>query len=246
MTFTGRTVAAIPKVAAHTGRLKELLFQVDSLGVAALPIVEITGILTGLLIGLQTRDAIEQFGIAALYPQMVTLALVRELAPTFVALIAGTRAASGAASELATMKVTQQIDAMRALRRDPIEALAAPRVLASIVVFPMLGVVSIAAGLVGSMAVAVFSLQQTSAYFFYSAATVLSPAEMLPNMLLKPALFGFLIGVLSCNSGLAAQGGTSAVGRATVRAVVQVTVAVIVADYLSGRVIRYVWPPPPF
>lgn len=244
--FAGRTVVAMPRVAARARRLRELVFQVDALGVGALPIVEVTGVLTGLLIGLQTRDAIEQFGIASLYPQMVTLALVRELSPTFVALIAGTRAASGTASELATMQVTQQIDAMRALRRDPVQALAAPRVLASLLVFPMLGLVSVAAGLVGSMMVAVYSLKQTASYFFYAASTVLSATEILPNLVLKPALFGFLIGTLACSSGLAARGGTTAVGLATVRAVVQVTVAIIVADYFAGRFIRWAWPPPPF
>lgn len=245
-TFAARTIAALPSVLLHASRRREFIVQLDALGVGALPITHITGFIAGLLLGLQTRVSLEQFGITSLFPQMLTLALVREVGPTFVGIIAGARAASGIASELATMSVTQQVDAMRALGRDPIERLAAPRTLASIVVFPCLSIVGILAGFLGGHLIATSTLGQTPTFFFHEAFIVLGVREILPNLIFKPMVFGLLIGVVSSFLGLRAERGTRAVGEATVRAVVLVTVSVLVTDYMVGEVFRKLWPPPPW
>lgn len=246
MVFAGRTLAALPGVVTRRTRFRELVVQLDILGLGALPITHITGIIAGLLVGLQTKASLRQFGITSIFPQMLTLALVREVGPTFVALIAGARAASGITSELATMSVTQQVDALRALRRDPIEALAAPRTLASIVAFPMLAFAGVVAGMFGGMLVGHSYLHQSPTFFFNQALLVLNMEELVPNLIVKPMTFGLLIGVVASRLGLATEGGTRAVGGATVRSVVKVTVGVLVSDYLVGEVFRRLWPPPPF
>ncbi len=240
------TVVALPRVLTRRTRLRELIAQLDHLGVGALPITHITGFIAGLLLGVQTKSTLRQFGITTLFAQMLTLALVREIGPTFVALISGGRAASGITSELATMKVTQQVDAMRALGRDPVEALSAPRTLACIIAFPILSVAGVLAGLFGGMLVGMSYLHQGMTFFFNQALAVLSMRELVPNLVVKPAVFGLLIGVVSSHLGLKTEGGTRAVGGSTVRAVVTVTVGVLIADYVVGEFFRRLWPPPPF
>ncbi len=244
--FFVKTLAALPRVAARKTRLREMVAQIDHLGVAALPITHITGFIAGLLLGVQTKSTLKEFGITTLFAQMLTLALVREIGPTFVALIAGGRAASGITSELATMKVTQQVDAMRALGRDPIESLSAPRTLACVIAFPVLSLAGVMAGMFGGMLVGMSYLHQSPTYFFHQALAILDIREVLPNLVVKPAVFGLLIGAVSSYLGLKSEGGTRAVGGSTVRAVVTVTVGVLIADYLVGEFFRRLWPPPPF
>lgn len=244
-TFALRTLAAIPSVVVHKERRREFVMQLDSLAVGAVPITHLTGFVTGLLLGVQTRVSLREFGITTMFPQLLTIALVRELGPTFVSLIAGARAGSGIASELATMSVTQQVDAMRALRRDPVPTLAAPRTLACIIGFPALSVVGVLAGLVGGMLVGL-ALQQSPSFFFHQSLSILGVREVIPNLIVKPAIFGMLIGTMASYLGLSAEGGTRAVGSATVRTVVIVTVSVLVADYLVSETFRRFWPPPPF
>jgi phospholipid/cholesterol/gamma-HCH transport system permease protein len=243
--FVVLVIMALPGVLLLRTRRRELIAQIDSLGVGALPITHVTGFIAGLLMGAQTRVSLRQFGITTLFPQILTLALVREVGPAFVSLISGARAASGVASELATMSVTQQVDALRALRRDPITALAAPRTLACIIAFPALAIVGILAGLFGGMLMGT-TLQQSYLFFFHQAMVVLTIREIIPNLVVKPALFGLLIGIVSSYRGLHAEGGTRAVGSSTVRAVVVVTVGILVTDYLVGEAFRHVWPPPPW
>ncbi len=244
--FLARTVWALPAVLSRRTRLREFIVQLDVLGVGALPITHITGVIAGLLLGVQTKVALRQFGITSMFPQMLTLALVREVGPTFVALIAGGRAASGITSELATMSVTQQVDALRALRRDPVLALAAPRTLASVVCFPMLAFAGVVAGMFGGMLIGLSYLHQGPTFFFNQAIAVLNVREIVPNLIVKPMCFGLLIGIVASYLGLRTEGGTRAVGGSTVHAVVKVTVGVLITDYLVGEIFRRTWPPPPF
>lgn len=244
--FSVRVLVALPSVLLHRTRRREMIIQLDGVGVGALPITHITGFIAGLLLGLQTRVSLEQFGITSLFSQMLTLALVREVGPTFVALVAGARAAAGITSELATMSVTQQVDALRALRRDPVEALAAPRTVAAVVAFPILSVAGVLAGFFGGMLIGTFALGQSPTFFFNQAFLVLGAREILPNLFVKPAAFGLLIGLVSSFLGLRAEGGTRAVGEAAVKAVVAVTVGVLFTDYMVGEIFRKLWPPPPW
>lgn len=244
--FSLRVLASLPSVFYRRARFREMIQQLDSVGVGALPITHLTGLISGLLLGLQTRVSLEQFGITSLFPQMLCLALVREVGPTFVALVAGARAASGITSELATMAVTQQVDAMRALRRDPIQALAAPRTIASIFAFPILSTVGVLAGFFGGMLIGKYALGQSPTFFFNQAFLVLGAYELIPNLIVKPAAFGMIIGLVSSFLGLRAEGGTRAVGAATVQAVVVVTVSVLFTDYTIGELFRKIWPPPPW
>lgn len=245
-TFSSRVLVALPAVLVHRTRRKEFVLHLDSIGVGALPITHITGFISGLLLGLQTRVSLEQFGITSLFSQMLTLALVREVGPTFVALVAGSRAAAGVTSELATMAVTQQVDAFRALRRDPIKALAAPRTLAAMCAFPILSIIGVLAGFFGGMLIGAFALEQSPTFFFNQAFLVLSVREIIPNLFMKPAAFGLLIGLVSSFLGLRTVGGTRSVGNAAVKAVVLVTVGVLFADYVVGEIFRKIWPPPPW
>lgn len=244
--FSARVLIALPAVLAHRTRRQEFIIHLDGIGVGALPITHITGFLSGLLLGLQTRVSLEQFGITSLFSQMLTLALVREVGPTFVALVAGSRAAAGVTSELATMAVTQQVDAFRALRRDPLKALAAPRALAAMCAFPILSIIGVLAGFFGGMLIGQFALEQSPTFFFNQAFLVLSAREIIPNLFVKPAAFGLLIGLVSSFLGLRTVGGTRSVGNAAVKAVVLVTVGVLFTDYIVGEIFRKLWPPPPW
>jgi len=244
--FSLRTIIAIPAIVVYPTRRREMIMHLDALGVGALPITHITGFISGLLLGLQTRVSLRQFGLTSLFSQMLTLALVREVGPTFVALVAGSRAASGITSELATMSVTQQVDALRALRRDPVSALAAPRVAASAIAMPVLGIVGVLAGLFGGMLIGYYALEQPPRFFFTQAFHMLGVREVIPNLVVKPAAFGLLIGLVSSWLGLRTTGGTRAVGASTVQAVVTVTVGVLMVDYAIGEFFRKIWPPPPW
>lgn len=243
-TFTLGTLIALPAVIGRRTRRQELIVQLDVLGVGALPITHLTGFIAGLLMGIQTRDGLQEFGITTLFPSLVTLVLVREVGPTFVALISGARAASGIASELSTMAVTNQVDAFRALRRDPVASLAAPRTLACIIGFPALSIVGVLAGMYGGYVIA-SSMQQSASFFFHQSLRAIGAREIIPNLLVKPALFGLVIGVVSSHLGLKAEGGTRAVGGATVRSVVIITVGVLITDYIVGAFFLRFWPPPP-
>src|SRR5271170_536431 len=205
----------------------DTLTQMDNIGVGSLPIVLTTGFFIGVVLVLQTSAQFERFGETALTGDAVALALVRELGPVITALVVAGRNASGMASELGSMVVTEQVDAMRALGTDPIRKLMTPRVVATIFVLPLLVVVADFVGLVGGFLVAYLTLRLGAVQFWTRSIDALDGGDIMQG-LVKPIIFAFIIATVGCYQGLRVKGGTQGVGRATTSAVVISSVLVIV------------------
>jgi phospholipid/cholesterol/gamma-HCH transport system permease protein len=220
----------------------DVLEQMDFIGIGSLPIVLIIGFFIGAVLLLQTAAQFERFGGTALTGDAVSLALVRELGPTITAIVVAGRNASGIASELGSMIVTEQVDAMRALGTDPIRKLVTPRVVATVFVLPLLVAVADFVGLIGGFVVAHFTLRLGAVQFWTRAIDALDPGDIVQGMV-KPLIFAFVIATIGCHQGLRVKGGTQGVGRATTSAVVLSSVTVIVLDAFLSRILLYAFHP---
>ncbi len=238
--LSGRAVANIFTPPHYIG---DLLEQMDMIGVGSLPIVLLAGFFIGAVMVLQTASQFVRFGQTSLTGDAVSLALVRELGPTITGLLVAGRNASGMASELGSMLVTEQVDAMRAMGTDPIRKLVTPRVLATILMLPLLVAMSDFVGLIGGFVVSYFTLHLNSVEFWTRAIKALEFSDLMQG-LTKPLFFGFILATVGCYKGLTVTGGTQGVGRATTQAVVISSVTIIAMDvvltkimlYLAGRV----------
>src|SRR5579863_1841334 len=221
----------------------DLLEQMDIIGVGSLPVVLITGFFIGAVMVLQTATQFARFGQTSLTGDAVSTALVRELGPTITGLLVAGRNSSGMASELGSMLVTEQVDAMRAMGTDPIRKLVTPRVLATILMLPLLVAMSDFVGLIGGFVVSYFTLHLNSVEFWTRAIKALEFSDLMQG-LTKPLFFGVILATVGCYKGLTVTGGTQGVGRATTQAVVISSVTIIAMDvvltkimlYLAGRV----------
>src|SRR6202795_1943291 len=218
----------------------DTLEQMDVIGVGSLPIIVLTGFFIGGVLVLQTAAQFERFGETALTGDAVSLALVRELGPTITALLVAGRNASGMASELGSMTVTEQVDAMRALGTDPIRKLMTPRVIATALTLPLLVAVADFVGLVGGFIVAYFTLRLGAVQFWTRCIHALVFGDLFMG-LSKPFVFGFIIATVGCYQGLRVKGGTQGVGRATTSAVVISSVLVLVVDFFLTRLFLYIF-----
>lgn len=216
--------------------LRDMLQQADTIGVGSLPIVVLTGFFTGAVLALQSSNTLEKFGSLALTGQLVSLSMVRELGPVLTGLMVAGRNASGIASELGSMKVTEQIDAMRALGTDPTKKLVTPRVVAAVVMLFFLTIISNLVGLAGGASVATMVLGISSHQYWSTAWQSLRFEDVFMG-LSKPVLFGFIIATVGCFYGLAARGGTQGVGRATTQAVVAASVLILVVNFFYTKLL---------
>jgi phospholipid/cholesterol/gamma-HCH transport system permease protein len=218
----------------------DTLEQMDLIGVGSLPIVILTGFFIGGVMVLQTSAQFEKFGETALTGDAVSLALVRELGPAITALLVAGRNASGIASELGSMVVTEQVDAMRALGTDPMRKLVTPRVVATVLMLPLLTVVSDFVGLCGGFFVAYFTLRLGAVQFWTRAIDALALGDVVQG-LAKPFVFGLIIATVGCYEGLRVKGGTQGVGRATTTAVVVSSVLILVVDTFITKLMLYIF-----
>jgi phospholipid/cholesterol/gamma-HCH transport system permease protein len=207
----------------------DTLVQADSVGVGSLPIVILTGFFTGAVLALQSANTLQRFGSLSLIGQLVALSMVRELGPVLTGLMVAGRNASGMASELGSMQVTEQIDAMRALGTDPTKKLVTPRVVATVVMLFFLTIISDLFGLAGGAILATLLLGLNWNQYWQTAWQSLVAADVVMG-LVKPVLFGFIIASIGCYYGLSARGGTQGVGRATTQAMVAASILIVVVD----------------
>ncbi|MCU1310993.1 MAG: hypothetical protein JWO20_2118 [Candidatus Angelobacter sp.] len=227
---------AIRNIFRQPRYVADILQQADLIGVGSLPIVVLTGFFTGAVLALQSSATLVKFGSLSLTGQLVSLSMVRELGPVLTSLMVAGRNASGMASELGSMKVTEQIDAMRALGTDPTKKLVTPRVVSSVVMLFFLTIISDLVGLAGGWIVSLLMLGLNS-YQFWNQAYQNLVAQDVTMGLVKPVIFGFIISTVGCYYGLSTKGGTQGVGRSTTQAVVAASVLILVVDFFVTRLI---------
>jgi phospholipid/cholesterol/gamma-HCH transport system permease protein len=221
--------------------IADTIQQADLIGVGSLPVVVLTGFFTGAVLALQSANTLQRFASLSLLGQLVMVSMVRELGPVLTGLMVAGRNASGMASELGSMKVTEQIDAMRALGTDPTKKLVTPRVVAAMVMLFFLTIISDFFGLLGGAMVAWGILGLDPHQYLSNAWQSLRFADVFMG-LVKPAFFGFILASVGCYYGLSARGGTQGVGRATTQAVVVSSVFLIVLDALLTRALIVILP----
>ena len=212
----------------------DIFTQMDSIGVGSLPIVVLTGFFTGCVLALQSVTALQEFGAVSKTGSLVALSMVKELGPVLTGLMVSGRNASGMASELGSMKVTEQIDAMRALGTDPTRKLVTPRLLATVFMLFFLTIVSDAVGIAGGALVSVFMLGLNGTSYLTNSYQGLVYGDVVQG-LTKPLFSGFIIATVGCYFGMNTSGGTQGVGRATTQAVVFSSIFIIIVDFLVSR-----------
>jgi phospholipid/cholesterol/gamma-HCH transport system permease protein len=212
-------------------RVIEVMKAMDFVGVQSVFIVSLTGIFSGMVLALQTTHSLRQFSAEGVVGSLVAISLTRELSPVFSALMVTARAGSAMAAELGNMRVTEQIDALTTMGVSPVQYLVTPRMLASIMMLPLLCVLFSCVGMAGAWMIAVNTLNVDPGTFVANIEKYLTLNDFTMG-LIKAAVFGFLISTISCHQGFYASGGARGVGIATTRAVVQSAVVLFVANYL--------------
>lgn len=236
--LSARALAAIFTPPRYT---REWLAQADALGVQSLSIVVLTGTFTGMVLALQSAASLDAFGARPYVGRLVCVSMVRELGPVLTALMVTGRVASGMAAELGSMVVTQQIDALRVLGTDPVRKLVAPRLLAGMVMVPMLTIVSDTVGILGGGIISVFSLAQSWVFYWRMVAQSLVVNDLVMG-LSKPLIFGFILSSVGCHMGLRTTGGTQGVGVATTRSVVVASVLILASDLFITKLLLVLFP----
>jgi phospholipid/cholesterol/gamma-HCH transport system permease protein len=216
--------------------LRDILSQMDLIGVGSLTVIMLTGFFTGAVLTLQTSKTLSSFGATGLTGSLVSVSLVRELGPVLASLMVAGRVGSGIASELGSMLVTEQINAMRALGTDPIKKLVVPRILASIAMLPVLTIVADGIGVIGGLFIAVVVLRLSASLYLNSAWDALTYMDLFGGML-KPLIFGAVLAIVGCHCGLRTYGGTQGVGRSTTQADVASSILIMVFDLFLTRLI---------
>jgi phospholipid/cholesterol/gamma-HCH transport system permease protein len=227
---------SITNIFGHPRYLADTVQQADIVGVGSLPVVVLTGLFTGMVLALQTSGTLEKFGSLSLTGQLVSYSMVRELGPVLTGLMVAGRNASGMASELGSMQVTEQIDAMRALGTDPSKKLVTPRMVASVTMLFFLTIISDLLGLTGGFLISFFLLRLDPNQYWTTAYQSLHFEDVFEG-LVKPLFFGFIIATIGCYYGLSTRGGTQGVGRSTTQAVVSASVLILVSDFFITKLL---------
>jgi phospholipid/cholesterol/gamma-HCH transport system permease protein len=221
---------SLANLATSPRYFQDVLDQMDDIGVGSLAIVLMSGFFIGAVMVLQTGSQFVRFGQTGLTGDIVSLALVRELGPTITGILV-----AGRNAELGSMLVTEQVDAMRAMGTNPSRKLVTPRVVASILVLPLLTALADFVGLLGGCVASVFSLRLGAIEFWTRAINALDFADIMQGMM-KPLVYGFILATVGCYKGLTVRGGTQGVGRATTQAVVVSNVMIIACDVFLTKI----------
>ena len=219
--------------------IADTIQQADLIGFGSLPIVLASVFFTGAALALNSATTLSRFGAETVVGQLVSIGIVRELGPVLAGLVVAGRNASGMASELGSMIVTEQIDAMRALGTDPAKKLVTPRVVATVVMLFFLTILGDFMGLLGGSFVASMLLGLDSHEYWSNAWQTLVYSDVFMG-LAKPIVFGFIVATIGCYYGLSTKGGTQGVGRATTEAVVASMILIIVVDVFVTRFLMVV------
>jgi phospholipid/cholesterol/gamma-HCH transport system permease protein len=219
---------------------REIIRQLESLGVASMGIVAVTSLFIGMVMSTQFAFGLQKFGGMEYTGRVVALTFARELAPTLTAVIVGGRIGAGMTAEIGAMAVTEQLEAIRALGADPVKKLVLPRLIAAIVVLPILGTFALILGFTGAMLITDSQFGIPAAFFFQSALDQLVLMDYLMGFVKTP-IFGIIIALLGCHFGMRTRGGTAGVGSSTTKTVVAISITILIADFFLTKVVFILW-----
>ena len=211
-----------------------VMVQFEQIGVRSMSIVAITSLFIGMVLALQTAYALSDFGGSLFIGKIVSLSLVRELSPVLMSLMVGGRVGAGITAEIGTMKVTEQIDALRALATNPVRKLVVPKVMACTLMLPLLTSIACFIGILGGLVIAIGSLHLTANFYIRSVIETVKYND-LASGIGKTFFFGFAIGLIACFNGLRTTGGADGVGRATTATVVTASITVLIMDFFLTK-----------
>src|SRR5688572_22700832 len=217
-------------------RFGQLLNSMEFVGVQSIFIIMLTGTFSGMVFALQTVAGLRTYGAEGVVGSVVAVSLTREISPVFTALMVTARAGSAIAAELGNMRVTEQIDALTTMGVSPIQYLLSPRLLASVIMVPLLAIVYTCVGMVGAWIVAIHGLGVDPGIYLANIEEYLTASDFWMGEI-KAACFGFLIATISGDKGFFASGGARGVGQATTRAVVHSAVACLIANYIITSIL---------
>jgi phospholipid/cholesterol/gamma-HCH transport system permease protein len=220
---------------------RAIVAQLEALGVASVGIVTVTSVFIGMVMAVQFAFGLRKFGGMEYTGRVIALSFARELAPTLTAVIVGGRIGSGMAAELGSMAVTEQIDAVRALGADPFKKLVWPRLVASVIVMPILGAFALVLGFTGAMVITDLQFDIPSSFFLRTALATVTMADVVSGMAKTP-FFGAIIALVGCHFGMTTSGGTAGVGNSTTRTVVVISIAILIADFFLTKLAIILWP----
>lgn len=212
-------------------RVGVVITQLEFVGVQSVFLVGLVGLFTGMVFAVQTVYGFRRFGAENMVGGVVALTLSREMAPVLTAIMVAARAGSGMAAELGNMRASEQIDALETMAVNPVQYLVVPRMIAGIVMVPVLALLFFIVGIGGAWIVGVYGLSLDPGIFADRIRTLIAPADLIQG-LVKALIFGFAVTLIACRHGYFASGGAVGVGQATTRAVVWAVVGVFVLDYL--------------
>jgi phospholipid/cholesterol/gamma-HCH transport system permease protein len=220
----------------HPPSINAVTYELFQLGVKSFVIVAVAALAVGLVMAIQFGFGLARFGAKLYVPKIVTISIVRELGPIFTALMMAGRVGAGITSEVGSMKVTQQIDAIRALGTDPIQRIVAPKILACVIAVPLLTIIANFIGIFGGLLISSTNLNVSAYDYFFKSFEIVTGRDVMGGIF-KSLVFGFLIGTTGCYYGLKTTGGTQGVGQATTKSVVTASVLVVLFDFILTKLL---------
>jgi phospholipid/cholesterol/gamma-HCH transport system permease protein len=241
---------ALRFIVARPFYAQDVVQQMDEIGVKSLGIVLLTGLFTGMVLALQSSVQLKTFGATMYIGNLVSASMIRELGPVLAGLMVAGRVGSGIAAQLGSMRVTEQIDALNTLGTDPIKKLVTPRVIAALIMLPVLTVINDFVGIIGGNIIASGMVGLPSAQYWSTVWDQLASDgfvfRYVPNDIVqglsKPLVFGALISITACYFGLGTTGGTEGVGQSTTRTVVTSSILILIVDYFITQLLLTVLP----
>lgn len=215
--------------------MRAIVEQCEAIGLKSMPIALVIMFFVGLVFALQFGLTLQTMGAVPYVGRVTSLSIVRELGPVFTALVVGGRVGAGMAAELGSMRVTEQVDAIRALGADPVKKLVVPRVLATTLMLPLVTLFADMLGIIGGMIISWVQFDLSMVRFYNSAVSVVRATDFISGYT-KPFFFGFGIAIIGCYEGLNCGQGTEGVGRATTRTVVNISVMVVLVDFFLTKI----------
>ena len=212
-----------------------ILQEIESIGIQSLTVVNVIAFFTGMVLALQTAAALSRFGAKGFIGVVVALSVVREIGPVFTGIMVAGRVGSGIAAEIGSMKVTEQIDAIRVMGANSVKRLVVPKLIAAVVALPLLTVVAVALGIIGGLLISMMEFQVTSYYYFTTILEKLTFPDVASGIG-KTFFFGLIIAIIGCYQGMTTKGGTVGVGRATTSTVVVSSILILVSDFFLTKI----------